>query len=119
MGNKVLEVRDLSAAYGRVREQFVAQVRPLVAAGASVAGFDLSGGMVAQARQRYPALPFCQADLRSLPAGTGLAFAVTVPTFGASGSDSRSRVSKGASPSLESGSSVAEKDSDSDFTFTC
>lgn len=39
----------------------------LAAAGASVAGFDLSGGMVAQARQRYPALAFRQADLRSLP----------------------------------------------------
>ena len=39
----------------------------LAAAGASVEGFDLSGGMVAQARQRYPALAFRQADMRALP----------------------------------------------------
>lgn len=39
----------------------------LAAAGASVEGFDLSGGMVAQARQRYPTLPFRQGDMRSLP----------------------------------------------------
>jgi SAM-dependent methyltransferase len=38
----------------------------LAGAGAAVEGFDLSHGMIAQARQRYPNLVFRQADLRSL-----------------------------------------------------
>lgn len=40
----------------------------LAAAGAAVVGFDLSSGMIDQARRRYPALDFRQGDLRSLDA---------------------------------------------------
>ncbi len=41
----------------------------LVAAGAAdVTGFDLSPGMVAEARRRWPELSFTVADLRALPA---------------------------------------------------
>ena len=43
----------------------------LAAAGASVEGIDLSGGMVAQARERYPAIAFRQGDLRSLASPDG------------------------------------------------
>lgn len=39
----------------------------LAAARVEVVGFDLSGGMVEQARQRYPTLTFRQGDLRALP----------------------------------------------------
>lgn len=38
----------------------------LAEAGATVEGFDLSAGMVAQARQRYPHLTFHQGDMRVL-----------------------------------------------------
>jgi ubiquinone/menaquinone biosynthesis C-methylase UbiE len=38
----------------------------LAAAGTEVQGIDLSNAMIAQARQRYPALTFHQGDLRSL-----------------------------------------------------
>lgn len=38
----------------------------LAEAGAVVEGFDLSDGMVAQARQRYPHLTFRQGDMRAL-----------------------------------------------------
>ncbi|MCU1499657.1 MAG: uncharacterized protein JWM47_3610 [Acidimicrobiales bacterium] len=40
----------------------------LAAAGADVTGFDLSPGMVAEARRRFPELPFALADLTALPA---------------------------------------------------
>lgn len=39
----------------------------LADAGADVVGFDLSAGMVEQARQRFPAIRFEQADMRALP----------------------------------------------------
>lgn len=39
----------------------------LAAAGADVTGFDLSPGMVAEARRRFPELPFAVADLTALP----------------------------------------------------
>jgi ubiquinone/menaquinone biosynthesis C-methylase UbiE len=39
----------------------------LAEAGAETIGFDLSAGMVGQARGRFPALPFEQADMRALP----------------------------------------------------
>lgn len=38
----------------------------LASAGATVEGIDLSSGMIAQARQRYPNLAFRQGDMRSL-----------------------------------------------------
>jgi SAM-dependent methyltransferase len=38
----------------------------LASAGAAVEGIDLSGGMITQARQRYPNLAFRQGDMRSL-----------------------------------------------------
>src|SRR5690349_10665090 len=38
----------------------------LAASGAQVEGIDLSEGMVAQARRRYPALAFRQGDMRAL-----------------------------------------------------
>ncbi|HEX5689190.1 MAG TPA: methyltransferase domain-containing protein [Roseiflexaceae bacterium] len=40
----------------------------LAEAGSEVVGFDLSSGMIEQARLRYPKLTFRQGDLRSLPA---------------------------------------------------
>jgi uncharacterized protein YceH (UPF0502 family)/SAM-dependent methyltransferase len=40
----------------------------LAAAGADVAGFDLSPGMVDEARRRFPEIPFAVADLTALPA---------------------------------------------------
>ena len=40
----------------------------LAAAGATVTGFDLSPGMVDEARRRFPELDFAVADLRALPA---------------------------------------------------
>ena len=40
----------------------------LAAAGADVTGFDLSSGMVAEARRRFPELAFEVADLTALPA---------------------------------------------------
>lgn len=43
----------------------------LAAAGMAVTGYDLSGGMVEQARQRYPDLLFNQGDMRSLPLPDG------------------------------------------------
>jgi SAM-dependent methyltransferase len=38
----------------------------LASAGAAVEGIDVSSGMIAQARQRYPNLPFRQGDMRAL-----------------------------------------------------
>ena len=46
----------------------------LAASGVQVEGFDLSQGMISQARQRYPTLTFRQGDMRSL--------AVADATFG-------------------------------------
>ena len=43
----------------------------LAAAGAEVTGFDLSGAMVAEARRRYPELPFEVGDLTALPPPVG------------------------------------------------
>lgn len=43
----------------------------LAEAGSEVIGFDLSQGMVEQASARYPAIPFRQADMRSLPVEDG------------------------------------------------
>ncbi|CAN5681331.1 hypothetical protein BH10ACT1_BH10ACT1_42030 [soil metagenome] len=43
----------------------------LAAAGADVTGFDLSPGMVAEARRRFPEVPFEVGDLTALPAPTG------------------------------------------------
>ena len=43
----------------------------LAAAGADVRGFDLSPGMVDEARRRFPELPFEVADLTALPAPDG------------------------------------------------
>lgn len=43
----------------------------LAAAGADVTGFDLAPGMVAEARRRFPELPFDVADLTALPAPGG------------------------------------------------
>lgn len=40
----------------------------LAAAGADVTGFDLSPGMIAEARRRFPELSFSVADLTALPA---------------------------------------------------
>ena len=39
----------------------------LAGAGAALMGFDLSAGMVAQARSRFPGIQFEQADMRALP----------------------------------------------------
>lgn len=43
----------------------------LAGLGAAVEGIDLSGGMVAQARQRYPHIAFRQGDLRGLELADG------------------------------------------------
>lgn len=52
-------IADLGCGPGHVAA-FLAKL------GAPVTGFDLSSGMVAQARQRYPHLAFDQGDLRAL-----------------------------------------------------
>jgi SAM-dependent methyltransferase len=54
-------VADLGCGPGHV-------VAHLAATGIEVEGIDLSDGMVAAARQRYPALVFRQGDMRSLAA---------------------------------------------------
>jgi trans-aconitate methyltransferase len=42
----------------------------LASAGVAVEGIDLSSGMIAHARQRYPTLAFRQGDMRSLAVPT-------------------------------------------------